>query len=265
MSEPLILLDAKKIKSKLDDESISIEILEQVDSTNHYIKNLVKDNHQIQVVCAEMQTNAKGRLGRAWFSPPFKNIYFSIGYKFKGDVTELSGLSLVVGLATALAIEKNSPLPSPIQIKWPNDLIIQDKKMAGILIEIQTEPHRGWDIIIGIGINVNMTNASQKEINQDWSSLYLISKQYIDRNVLCASLINYLKQYLQYFMENGLGYFMTEWEQRDYLKGRTVQLNSHQHFFSGIAQGINQQGNLLLSMADNSLQAFSSGDTTLLK
>lgn len=232
LEEPLILLDENKIKALISEKNIDIEVHEKIDSTNDYLKKSSKKNKKIRVCIAESQTQGKGRLNRQWHSPFGKNIYFSMNYPFQKDMSELSGLSLVVGLAVCSAIENSCSLSHALQVKWPNDILANQKKISGNLIEIQAESHGFCQAIIGIGINVNMQHAYHNEINQQWASVRELSQSYQDRNQLCVQLIQQLLSYLQRFCQSGLKVFLNEWQQRDYLFNKAIKLTSHQTVFS---------------------------------
>lgn len=280
LEDPLILLDTKKIKTLLkgqNGQTVHLDVLEKIDSTNDYLKKNLKHLKRSKqqksttrapsppVCIAETQTAGKGRLDRAWHSPFGQNIYFSLAYAFKKEMSELSGLSLIIGLAVCQAIEATCHLPEPLQVKWPNDIMANNKKLAGILIEVQGESHGGCQVIIGIGINANMQSAAKQQIGQDWTSLREQTGQYQDRNALCATLIKTILEYLTQFTSQGFQSFAKEWEKRDYLAQKPLRLNVHNSQFSGIAAGINEQGHLLMLLPDATKRAFAAGDTTLMK
>ncbi len=261
----LILLDKKKIQAHLGKLAIELHILEKLDSTNDYVKKQASKNKNPLVCLAETQTAGKARMSRHWHSPFGENIYFTLLYPYQKDISELSGLSLVVGLAVCHSIERSFELPKPLFVKWPNDILAGSGKMAGILIEIQAEAHGTCTLVIGIGINVNMKKAVNKKVDQPWTSLYQLNDQYHDRNKLVASLIKTLLSYLHEFEQQGLNHFNKEWKKRDFLSQKTVSLLSNKDEFMGIGSGINEQGHLILTLSKNKQQAFSSGDTTVLK
>lgn len=260
----IILLDPQKITHLLANEAVQIEVFETVESTQ-YLKKYMQKKKDIQVCIAEMQSLGRGRLNRQWHSPFGQNIYLSLLYPFQKDISELSGLSLVVGLALCHAIETVIGTKEEMGIKWPNDMVVATQKIAGILIEIQAESNGFCQAIIGIGVNVNMQEADNDKITQAWSSLQQLSGVYIDRNTVCAELIRQLLSYLERFSSSGLNFFLEEWQQRDVLYLQPVTLISGNQEYSGIGHGIDAHGHLCLKMADGSVQSFSSGDTTLKK
>jgi len=261
--EPLILLNQKTIKQNISHKKINLYFFETIDSTNEYLKHLPRKN-QIKICMAEQQTQGKGRLRRQWHSPFGQNIYFSCAYPFNKDVTALAGLSLVVSLAVVKTLETYG-LKHPLQVKWPNDIIYDHKKVSGNLIEIQAESHGICHVIIGIGINVNLMQDDDHAISQAWTSLRKMTGEYIDRNILSALLIENLFNYLALFEHHGLTYFIDEWNRADYLMNQDITLKYVDKKIHGKAKGINQLGHLRLKCHDGTLQAFSSGDTTIVK
>lgn len=264
LATPLFLLNVEKIKKFIKKPLIEIAILEKVGSTNDYLKNNSDLSNKIKICIAEMQTQGRGRLNRLWHSPFGQNIYLSLRYTFQKDMSELSGLSLVIGLAVCNAIESIALLNN-LKVKWPNDIVVNNQKVAGILIDIHAESNGFCHVIIGIGINVNMQHALKKQIDQPWNSLYNLTGKYLDRNLLCASLINALIDYLEKFEQSGLSIFLNEWKEKDCLFGQTVSVMSGQQKMNGIGIGINDQGHFKLEMQDKIIKAFSSGDTSLLR
>jgi BirA family biotin operon repressor/biotin-[acetyl-CoA-carboxylase] ligase len=277
--EPLILLEADKIKENLEHENhkkhenhkdhkyhekIDISVFESLDSSSEYLKAFKHHNKAIKICLTEQQTQGKGRFNREWVSPFSKNIYMSCLYPFHKDVSELSGLSLVVGLAILKTL-KDSGIHEKLFVKWPNDIICENKKISGTLIEIQAETHGSCHAIIGVGVNVNMLQDPENKISQAWTSMRKILNVYTDRNKLCANLINRLLDYLQRFNAQGLMSFVEEWNLADCLTGKMIDIKTVHETIRGEARGINEQGHLILKLADGKTRAFSSGDTTLAK
>jgi BirA family transcriptional regulator, biotin operon repressor / biotin---[acetyl-CoA-carboxylase] ligase len=264
MLEPLTLLDAQTIKQQLNFQSVFLEVFETINSTNDYLKKPSSAKKKKRVCLSETQTKGKGRFNRHWHSPFGQNIYFSLAYPVYENINKFLGLSLVVALAVCRAIEKTLSLPEPLFIKWPNDIVYDGKKLAGMLIEAQPQAHNSHNLIIGIGVNVNMQQDSKNTIKQDWTSLRQITETYHDRNALSAELINQLTFCLKEFEKDGLKAFIAAWKERDYLVGKSVQLKLNQTLFQGKVTGITDQGHLILKLPDGKKKVFSSGDTTLL-
>jgi len=260
LNERLILLDIDRINNNI--KNIPIEIFEEIDSTNDYLKKYIggKSNH---ICIAESMTKGKGRLGRTWYSPFGQNIYFSILQLFKKDVSELMGLSIAISLAIAKTLHPY--LKDKLKIKWPNDLLANGKKLCGVLLEIQAEANGLSYAIIGIGINVNMVPKNKPKIDQSWASLRTVTNEYYDRNELLVNLINNVLEYIKIFDQFGLEHFMQEWKKYDHLVGRNIAVTSFNNIIKGKVRGINDLGNLVLELEDGSIQILSSGDTSIVK
>lgn len=259
--DPLVLLDKCAIQQSLT-HVIDIDIFESLPSTNDYLKSF-KRLTQPKICLAEQQTHGKGRLNREWYSPFGQNIYFSCLYFMERDISELAGLSLIVSLAVIKLLNQYY-IPNT-HVKWPNDILFQQCKLSGSLIEVEAESHGICRIIIGIGININMLSADDNNINQKWTSLRAITKNYFDRNKICALLIEILLIYLKKFEHFGFETFIQEWQAVDFLRDKQLSLKCGQREFKGLARGINHLGNLLLEVDHGIIKTFSSGDTSIIK
>ncbi len=265
LDRPIIFLDKLAIIKELQSINLSkpvdLHIFTSVDSTNRFLKEL-PSSQAIDVCCAEMQTQGRGRFGRNWYSPFGENIYCSTRWHIDGCLSQLSGLSLVVSLAVLAAI-KDVISDETIQIKWPNDLLWQQRKLCGILIDIVAESHGAADVIIGIGINTNSQTADQALFNKPWCSLFDITSKLIDRNQVIARLIIHLDQHVKCFLEKGFAAFIPKWQQHDYLYNQLINVSQGTNRISGTAQGVNELGQLILIDPLGTRHYLSSGDTSL--
>lgn len=256
LSEPLILLDPKKIKSGIK-HKIKLSVFESLASTNDYL--LAEAKASLTSVClSEMQTAGRGRRGRTWVSPFGQNIYLSLRYHFDKDISELSGLSLMVSLSILKALHT---VNRKVFVKWPNDVVCDNGKLAGSLIDIKAESNGGCEAVIGIGLNVNMRVA--KGVTQPWTSLQQLTGDYHDRNHLAVALINTLLEDLHQFEQHGFSDFKKSWMQHDYYANKKIQLIQGEHVIEGLARGVNDAGHLLLALSNGTEKAYASGDTQL--
>ena len=256
-----IPLNAEYIKKEIENPNIELIILEQVDSTNNYLKAIVSANSRI-ICLSESQSNGKGsKQGRIWHSPFGQNIYMSYAYPFKKN-TDLSGLSLVVGIAVINAIKEIGIL-EPIMLKWPNDGIYQGQKIMGNLIETKLTIDGDYIVIIGMGINVNMLDSQEENISQEWTSLRKITGNSIDRNQLAVAMIHNLNICLEQFIKYGLREFMESWKKLDYLLAKTIRINNGNNEIIGTVKGIDEKGMLLLEMNNGEIKAFLSGEACI--
>lgn len=222
--------------SKLDVENV-------IESTNDYLKQRLPDIPQGFCCTAEAQTKGRGRRGRKWVSPYGASVYLSMGWRFSGGYQSMAGLSLLVGLAINRSLKQFSV--NNAQLKWPNDVYVNAKKLAGILVEVEGQVGGDTYAIIGIGINLNLPNDID-DIDQPFIDLSEVSSQPIDRNALIASLVDNLHEMLIEFEVKGLSVFLKEWQQADLFFGKQVTLVSGTNEVNGISKGINDAGALLV-------------------
>ncbi len=249
---------SKICRAMTTNPSSELSVAYKVDSTNQQLRD---DFHHQKVCLAEMQSSGRGRRGRSWFSPPAANIYLSLGWHFNSAVAELSGLSLVVGMKLVEALQPYAK--GRLAVKWPNDIYLDDRKLAGVLVESVPRGEIQTEIIIGIGVNVSMQSA--KPLDQPWT--YLSRNQdRLDRNLLVATMLDTLFDFLA---DDTLAagqlidtYIQQHWADYDVLKGRSVSVINGEQELLGVAAGIDEHYNFLLQTADG-LRAFCSGDVSL--
>jgi BirA family biotin operon repressor/biotin-[acetyl-CoA-carboxylase] ligase len=240
---PIELLNQQIIQDESDHTNVKVEQI--LDSTNQWLIDNIAHIKSGQVCIAEYQLAGRGRRGRKWVSPFASHLYFSYYKAFNVSVEQLSGLSLLIGLACVTVLEKLSV--SGLKLKWPNDIYYQNKKLAGILIETAVSSAEQTNVIIGIGINVKMPPEQAKLIDQPWVDLNSIEvSEKIDRNQLSALLIKELDIVLPKFEKEGLAPFIKQWFKVDNFLDQPVDLLIGDQIESGICKGINEQGALLL-------------------
>ena len=255
LAAPLELLE----QGQLDTSPWPVSINHSLDSTNAEALRAVDRGATAPfVVLAERQTAGRGRRGRQWVSPFAENIYYSLVLRMDGGMRQLEGLSLVVGLAVLSALRDVGV--SDVGLKWPNDVLVNNKKIAGILLELVGDPADVCHVVLGIGINVNMRVAS--EVDQAWTSVYLESGVAINRNVLVSKLNDSLRIYLKRHAESGFSAIQSEWEQNHLWQGREVSLIAGVHQVNGTVMGIDQQGALRMNV-NGEEKVFSGGELSL--
>ena len=263
---PIHLLNEQAIRQHVDvsdfNKPLHFHLFASIDSTNQLLKELPLSNAAIDVCCSEQQTAGRGRFGRHWFSPFGENIYCSSRWHFDGDLSHLSGLSLVVSLAI-LATLKEVGIQESIQVKWPNDVLWCHKKLCGSLIEVIAESNGSAAIIIGIGLNVNSITNEHPLPDKDWCSLHDITGNYFDRNTLIAILMKQLHVLLNAFMLQGFSTFMERWNEIDYLQGHIITVSQPTGSLSGYAKGVDERGQLVLVDERGVTHYLSSGNTSL--
>ena len=222
------------------------------------------------VFVAEAQTAGQGRHARAWVSPAKANIYMSIGRRFPGEAGTLPGLSLVAGIAIAEAlntelrrsgfIRDNSHAP-PITLKWPNDFIADQRKLGGILVNLQRAAS-GTHAVIGLGINVCMPASAGAGIDQPWTDLSQLLDRLPSRAALIAAVLDALLPALVEFEHAGLAPFLSRWQRLDALAGRAVRVLDGVRVHEGISAGITGAGALRIRSGDVE-RVFHGGEVSL--
>lgn len=263
----LELLDHAKITNALDDGSSvlvsALEIYDQLDSTNSYLAQKAQQGAVSGIVCfAEHQTAGRGRRGRDWVSPFGRNIYLSIFWRFaQSGPGEIVGLSLAIGVAVIRAL-KHLHI-ADIELKWPNDLYWNGKKLGGILIEVSGEAEGPCSAVVGLGLNMYLSAAEAENITQPWTDLSKVLRQRkISRNLLAATLLNQLIPVLAEFETTGIQGYLEEWRQYDCLKNKSARLFIGSQVIDGIVQGIDDNGLLLLEHPNGHVQTYASGEVS---
>ncbi len=263
------LLDEDAILKMLPvetNERIQLQIHEELESSNHHLMQpeFKIQSNEIPVCLTEKQSAGRGRFGRSWITGFATSLAISLRHRFECDASGLSGLSLATGVAVANVVE--SVGVHDIGIKWPNDLLCQQAKLAGILIEITGDAAGPCEVVIGIGLNISNSTAAgdagMQELDQPWTDLLTHTRQRISRNQIAAELINELVKTLDQFAEQGFAAFQRAYAEKDALMNRAIDVHYANHTLSGIACGVNDSGGLLLA-ADNEIKTITSGDVSV--
>lgn len=229
-------------------------------STNELAINALRQGVNRGLYIAEQQTAGRGRRGRHWISPFGSGIYFSLAWRFRCGVNELEGLSLVVGLAIKRVLDRAGL--HAVQVKWPNDLLIQGAKLAGVLIEVQGDTAIESQLVIGIGINTSLTQHHAHAIEQPWADLQQQGLA-LTRTALLTEVINELVPVLNEFEREGFKRFKQEWMSGDVFLEKPVRVQTGaDHYIHGIAKGVSETGALLLE-TDEGLRQLHGGEISL--
>ena len=262
--DALPLLDAKQILGLLGAASpvSSLHVLDEVDSTSQYLSALASETDISGHVClAEVQKQGRGRRGRDWITTPYSNIMLSIAWSYPAGPASLAGLSLAAGVAIVDALKESGI--SEIGLKWPNDIMWQNKKLGGVLVDIQGEANGPSTVILGVGINVRQGKQAARLVDQQWADLYQVSGAGTDRNQLAASLVDKLMTMLSDFETEGFDFFRQSWQQLHIHKGRPVRLMQAESEFQGTAEGVDSSGALVIRETGGGRRLFHSGEISL--
>lgn len=249
LDHALVLLDADTIKQHLSATAKHrIEIVQvtmQLESTNASLMRRAQQRETLPTaLLAEIQTGGRGRRGRVWRSNFGGSLTLSVLWHFETAMSALSGLSLVAGIATIHALADVGI--DAVGLKWPNDLTVAGRKLAGILVEIGGEAHGPCHAVIGIGINLRLDPATAAAIDQDWTDLATVApdRHPIDRNALAAALLSRLAECLERFERQGFAAFIDEQARYDALRGQPLRVSTPSGKRDGMACGVDARGAL---------------------
>lgn len=246
----LDLLNGDRIRAGLEPRARALlgelSVLGAVDSTNSEALRRVAAGAGSGLVCtAEQQSAGRGRRGRAWFSPFARNIYLSVVWEFGQGASALEGLSLVVGVCVARALEK-AGVPA-VQLKWPNDVYHNGAKLGGILLEMAGDTAGACQVVVGVGLNVAMPPAAGDSIDQAWTDIAsLCGDSAPRRNTLLSALLGEILPALAEFEGAGFAPWREAWMALDAFADKPVVVHSAERRTAGVARGVNERGALLL-------------------
>lgn len=256
------MVTAANIKKSLQTKHYGQEIIyyESCQSTQPIAHELAQNGAEDgTVVIAEEQVKSKGRMARPWASKAYKGIWMSVITRPKLAPHEAPQMTLVAAVAITRAIEEITGLTP--QIKWPNDLLLNGKKITGILTELQADPDLVKSIIIGIGMNVNQDETDfPEELSDIATSLGIAKGESVDRAQLIAAVLYHLEHYTNLYVTHGFKPIKLLWESYSNTIGRQVRAVMIQETIEGTAIGITDEGMLELRLADGTIRGVYSGD-----
>ena len=262
------LLDCERIKADLE-HSVSqqlkaLHVHQSLESTNKEAHQLIQrqvESASGTVILSEYQTMGRGRRGKNWVSPFAANLYLSMVWDFDQGASALQGLSLAIGVAVSRALRQLNV--EGVQLKWPNDIYINHKKLGGILLEMVGDPAGQCTVIIGIGINHCMPEQSAEDIDQAWTDLNTVSKQAISRNNLAALIISHCFDVLSDYQQTGFACYQQEWQAIDAFKGTKAVVSTANQSTVGTPVGVDEVGALKMQLANGEIKQFIGGELSL--
>lgn len=250
-------MNAANIAS-LSHAGVAVEVVPQTGSTNADLLARAPRLLEPVLLVAEHQTAGRGRAGRSWLSSSEHSLTFSLAWKFDGGPQALSGLPLAVGVALGEALGR---LGVQVQLKWPNDVLKDGDKLAGILVETQSAPAGGIWAVIGIGLNLVMPDEVEAQLGRSAAGAPWLAR--MERDVLVAALLDALADALRLFARQGFGVFSARWNLLHAWQGRSVViLDNGQVLQEGLAAGVDDTGRLLLDTAHGRTTVLA-GDVSL--
>ena len=230
-----------------------------IDSTNQYMMAQLERWQKGECLLAESQTAGRGRRGRQWHSPFGSQFIMSMYWRLDDGPSAAMGLSLAIGVAVVQALE--SAGYRDLSLKWPNDIYMARRKLAGILVEMSAAVGGICHLVIGVGVNLNLPDAVIAQLDQPCAHL-AEQPVVVERNQLSATIIRALRNALTLFEQQGLTAFLTEWNRLDIFMQQPVKVLLGNQIIHGIYCGIDGQGNMLLQDQDG-MHKFVGGEISL--
>jgi len=268
LARPVEPLDASRIRAALPDDVNRrlrrLDVAWAVQSTNTMLFD--RPNPAVgtsEALLAEFQSAGRGRRGRSWLAPPGGAICLSMSWTFPDMPRDLGALGLAIGVCVRRALAAHGV--TDLRLKWPNDLLLGDRKLGGILIELRAESSGPACVVIGIGLNLSLGTQLLQQLEQMGvaaTDLASAGVGELSRNALAAELIACCVEGLLEFERGGLGPFVEEWRDADALLGRPIAVHCPDEVTRGIARGIDLTGALLVETPQG-LKKFISGEVTV--
>ncbi len=258
-------MDTKEIQSKLRG-SIGKEILfyKTINSTNLLAMEIAEKTPEGTVVIADSQETGRGRLGRTWLSPPHVNIYMSIILKPVIGTHDVTLLTIMASVACAKALGEATGLN--VSIKWPNDLMVSNKKIGGILTELKIEHNKIVYAVVGIGINVNIEHdAFPEDLKETATSLKNETGKAYHREDIVSRVLDEIDIWYGFLKKMDRKKLLAEWEKNTSTLGKKVKVIVGKETLVGLAESIDNDGRLVLKLPSGERKRISSGDLILLR
>lgn len=247
LDAPIETLDAARITEAISPEQRTrvgeIEVFWQIDSTSSELLRRAGASQTPRACLAEIQTQGRGRRGRSWHMPLAGGVALSLFRRFDGGMAALSGLSLVAGIAVLRALEDCAV--GGAALKWPNDVVADGRKLAGVLVELGGDALGPCHAVIGVGINLRVGAKQGAMIDQPWTDVAALSVGRIpSRNLLAGRMLSRLAEALDDFAAAGFAAFASEYAKHDALYDRRVAVSNGNHAWEGVAMGVTSRGTL---------------------
>lgn len=259
-------LDWRVINNQLQQEQRlqlkQYRLEDEIESTNEMALNVFCKTGSLPAVCfAEKQSCGRGRNGRNWVSPRSQNIYMSLAWQFNLSIVELQSLSLAVGVVVA---ELMGSYGVGASVKWPNDVLVKGKKLAGVLLESHIKTVGKINLVIGVGLNVSMSDSSVEAIDQPWTDMAAEVKalQIIDRSKLAGELLAAVMTLCSNYEKTGFHPYRKKWLNFDICVDSEVRIVADNVVYNGLCTGIDSQGALRV-IIDGSEKVFYAADVNV--
>lgn len=256
LATPLALVDESRLIDKCPNRCFYFD---DIDSTNAFMLKHAAELQSGDICISEYQSAGRGRRGRTWVSPYGSHLYCSLFWRLSQGMNQAMGLSLVIACSLAKVLESMGV--EGVGLKWPNDVYLNEKKLAGVLIEMSGQADSECNLVIGIGINLAMPQNGAELIDQPWSDLRSIG-DLPDKTELSLMLQRQIFEDLSLFESEGLKAFSERWKSNDLFMGKNVRLHLGENIKEGICCGIDNQGAVLIEH-DGEIHSYIGGEISL--
>ena len=268
LREEITPIDAGNLVEELEKAAFAyagqVEVLDTVDSTSDWLSRQQSGGADIhgKACITEFQSAGRGRRGRNWQGSPYCHLMFSMGWRFQKEAVEMTGLSLSVGVAVADSLRNVSG--APVGLKWPNDLWCGDRKLGGILVDLNTASKPGTQAIVGIGINLHEPALEHFDPGQPVTDLASnVQGELPSRTSIIAVVMTAVARSLDRFGQHQFGCDRERFNALDVFAGRKVKTSSGETSVEGIGQGVDEFGRYRLRFSNGSVETIISGDLSL--
>jgi BirA family biotin operon repressor/biotin-[acetyl-CoA-carboxylase] ligase len=264
LAEPIEFLDQAEIAAALGDEVVHIEVVDEVDSTSTRLMEMASRGAPSGTcLAAEFQSAGRGRRGRSWVSSLGGSLTFSLLWRFERGAGHLAGLSLSVGAAVARALAAHGV--ARVQVKWPNDVVVDFRKIAGILVETTGDIQGPSVAVVGVGVNYRLSERTLEGIDQAVTDVvHCAQPRAPSRNALLASLLAELASTLRRFETSGFAAERDSWRSLHAYQGRPVRvLPAHEAPFDAEVTDVAADGALIVTLPDGRSLPLASAEISL--
>ena len=251
-------IDKSLILNAAAHEHLDVHVFDSLPSTNTWLLDNPVTPGQARLCIAEEQTQGRGRRGNVWHSTPSRNITMSLGWSFAAWPAQITGISLTVGMVVVEQL--NNALQLGAKVKWPNDIMVGDRKLGGILIELSGQPASACQLVIGIGLNVQQAQQDGVKSDYDWADLASLGLD-LDRSQFVGELCRELVSALKAFEQNGFSRLQQAWPEYCYFGSRQITVNHEGETIIGHMAGVAADGSMILT--DNNGQQHTFADAAL--
>ncbi|WP_153916750.1 bifunctional biotin--[acetyl-CoA-carboxylase] ligase/biotin operon repressor BirA [Shewanella sp. TC10] len=256
LPKPLPLFDETKLINGIENRCFYFN---EIESTNAFMLQHAEELKNGDICIAEYQSAGRGRRGRQWVSPYGQHVYASLFWRLNQGMNAAMGLSLVVACSIVKSLTEFGV--DGLGVKWPNDIYRDNKKLAGILIELSGHTMDECNLVIGFGINMSMSEQHADLIDQPWSDLSSLESM-PDKTALITNIYKQLKIDLMLFEVEGLTPFIPQWQKYDLFYEKEINLLMAPNNISGVCKGIDKQGAVLVE-TDGKVTPYIGGEISL--